>query len=609
MPLNSKDFDTQIEVFMSSGWEPIRKGIASSRTLFMGDVFTREQKQWHADHRKPALTYNMALAHFKQHAGAQRQAKIMEKVYALKDGTINVAAALTKILNSYSNRGHLQHVHNRIADDTWVGGLGVSETFYNTLTDDPFGEVMTIAGNPILHMFDLSALSTDGADIMDAMKESWLDRRALARALPDIERHDPRMLDLAVKEGRGRAGRATNSRDPIALLKGIAETGHHEFRVEDVSGIDYHNTAHFVEWMRRKVEDRVKLHVVETGQTVDVTELSESDAGQLARGIAAQGLHPIIIEKPALQLYLSICLGREVILEDHRVMPNVLPWTYSFGYRLGNILMGEGVSLIDPSRGFSKVMSSFTEQIAKASNKGLITTGDLDEEADEGTIQSLQDIAQGLGGHANLRPGASVNVVDYHSNDASGVNYASHMLEVMKIIAASPDNSRGIGEGSHQSGVHAQQMIAQSMIGGEYLRDNYLLARKVLANTVIKFIQHYDGEVPYRIFNYIDDATGQQEQVVFNQGLADQITDDLRMGDYDVTTEFQAYSVTDRQGRAKSVIDAIAASGQQVPVKMMFKLAELADADELVKMYDEAQAEQQQQALLAAIANPAGSAR
>lgn len=607
MYLTQKDFDEQIEKFMADGWGPIRKGIASSRKLFMGDVFTSGQKDWHESRNKPALTYNMALAHFKQHAGAQRQAKIVEKVYALKDGTIPVAAALTKILNTYSNHGHLQHVHNRIADDTWVGGLGVSETYFNTLTEDPFGEVNTVSGNPLLHMFDLSALAPDGGDIMDAIKESWLDRRALARALPDIERLDPAMLNAAVREGRGGSSRRTNSRDPIALLKGVAETGHHEFTVEEITGIDYQNSAHFVEWYRRKVEDRVKLHVIETGMTVDVTELTASDAGQLARGLAGQGLSPIIIRKPMLQLYLSILLGRDVIVDDLQVKPNVLPWTYSFGYRLGHILLGEGVSLIDPSRGFSKVMSSFTEQIAKEANKGLITIGALDDEADVGTIEALKDIANGLGGHANLSAGSSMQVVDYHASNAGNVNYANQMLEVMKIIAASPDNSRGVGEGSHQSGVHAQQMIAQSMIGGEYLRDNLLLARKVLANTVIKFIQHYDGEIPYRIFNYIDDETGEPDQVQFNQGMADQITNDLKMGSYDTTVDFQAYSVTDRQGRAKAVIDAIQASGQPVPVEMMIKLAELSDADALVQMYYKAQAAQQQQALLQAIANPAGS--
>lgn len=598
--MTSKDVDIQIQKMHADGWAAIKQGIAASRRLFMGSVFTDEQIAWHKNRRKPALTYNIALAHFKQHAGAQRQAKVQERVYPMKDGSIPVAAALTRILNSHANRGHLQTVHNKMADDTWIGGFGVSETFFNTLTDDPFGEVMTVAGNPLLHMFDLSAVAPDGGDVMDAVKESWLDRRALARALPEIEGREPALLDAAIRSSMKPARRGS-SLDPTALLRGGAETSHHEFSIEEISGIDTYGTARFVEWYRRKIVPKRVFFDFVTQQNIDVTQFRDSDIAELVHYFRGQGGQPFVINKQALQMHLVVQLDKDIIVDDMVVEPNVLPWTYSLGYRIGHLLLGEGVSLIDPARAYSKVMSAFTEEVSKSANKGLVTIGDLDDEADAGTLQNLQEISQGLGGHANLPAGSDIKIVDYHSNNASMVNYASHMLEVMKQISASPDNSRGIGEGSHQSGVHAQQMIAQSMIGGEYLRENWLLARKALSDTVIKFVQHYDGAVPYRVFNFIDDGTGEQETVMFNQMLADSITNNLGVGGYSTTVEFQAYTVTERRARFKDVVDAVQAGGQNLPVEMLLRGAEVPDQDALVKMYYEGVAAQQQQMLLAAI--------
>lgn len=595
-----QDVITQRAKFAHDGWAAIHRSIAAGRRNLMGDVFTDDQKRWHGDHRKPALTYNVALAHFKQHAGATRQAKIQERVYPLGDGSVETAAALTRIVNSQANRGYLQHIHQFVADDTWVGGLGVSEIYFDTLVPDPFGTVRAVRGNPIQHMFDLSALSPDGGDIMDAMKTSWLDRRGLARMFPKIEVEDPAFLDAIASEGISNlAGDGTF--DFKSILGTPGETEHHDFSIEDVSGIRQDGAAPVCEWLYRKIENRIYIYDFITQRRFDVSEMDDARVAEILRALQQSGGVAVVVRKPSLRLYLTVLAGTRIVVDERPFEPNVLPWTYSLGYRLGGTLLGEGVSLIDPSRGFSKTMSAMTEQISKASNKGLITIGTLDDEADEGTLQQLEEIAAGRGGHAHMPAGSDVKIVDYNTNTTGFQNYGSQMLEVMKIVASSPDNQRGIGEGSHQSGIHAQTMIAQAMIGGEYLRENLLLARKVFTRTLIKFIQHYDGAVPYRIFNILDDE-GAPEDVMFNIELADRVVNDLGTGDYDVTVDFQTYTVTDRRARAAEVIAAAQNSGTPLPLRSILRLSEVPESDKLAKEIQDDQMQQQQQMLLAAIA-------
>lgn len=595
------DFIDRKAQFGYDGWDVIHRSIASGRRMVMGDVFSMDQKEWHRARRKPILTYNIALSHFKQYAGGIRQAKVQEKIYPLTGGDVETAAGLTRVLNSYAGRGFLQAVHSRVADDTWVGGLGVYECFHNRLVEDPFGQVMAVAGNPLQHMFDLSALEPGGGDIMDAMKVSYMDRRALARMFPEIELKDPGYLDHMVRQ-YSHGGRTLSTLDVNTIVQNPIANDHNDFDVENVTGIRSEYGIPVCEWYHREIEKRKYVYHFEGAKWYDVTRDKDSDISQIVQAIKKQGQHVAVIEKPFKQMHLSISLGEEVVEEDIVYEPNCLPYSYSFGYKLGGVLLGEGVSLIDPSRGFSKTMSAMTEQISKSANKGLITVGDIDNDMDEGTRQALDDIAAGRGGHANLpNHGSNVHVVDYNSSSPGMSQYAMQMLEVMKIVASSPDNQRGVSEGSHQSGLHAQTMIAQAMIGGEYLRENWLQARRCFATTMIKYIQHYDGNVPFRIFNILNDG-GNPEEVIFNIQLADNVKGSLGGGTYDAVVDFQSYTVTDRRARAQELIGAAQNAGQPLPLEILLRISEMPGSEQILKEYQEARRREEQMRLLSVIA-------
>jgi hypothetical protein len=172
----------------------------------------------------------------------------------------------------------------------------------------------------------------------------------------------------------------------------------------------------------------------------------------------------------------------------------------------------------------------------------------------------------------------------------------------MKAMAGSPNESRGISGGSHQSGIHASQMIQQGQQSGEILRDNFLLMRKLNAETNIRMLQYYEGPIPFRTVRVLaDDDT--PEEIQFNQMVADKILNDLSVGTYSVKVEQTPYTVTDRHFKMEQTIAAFQAAQIPMPPDLVFKMQDDPDAEKHGQMVRDYQREQLEAQLVASLKN------
>jgi hypothetical protein len=173
--------------------------------------------------------------------------------------------------------------------------------------------------------------------------------------------------------------------------------------------------------------------------------------------------------------------------------------------------------------------------------------------------------------------------------------YANQHEALTRVIAGSPPSTRGFGEGSHQSGVHAATMIQQGAQSNEIIKDNYLAMRRLTAETNIKFLQHYEGPLPFRTLRVLRDDDS-PEEMQFNQIIGDQILNDLSVGKYLVTVDQTPYTVTDRHFKMEQTIAAFQAAQMPIPPDLIFQMQDDPDAEkhgEMVRKYQQEQLEAQ----------------
>jgi len=592
LSLTPGDFRDRYNELKRSGWSEIHNSILRSRMIILGDILPQAVKAQLDKDDKPALAYNFPRVYLRNASGAQRQARVDERVYPLQDGSKEVAGALSRWLKWHSTRNHLQSSYATLYEDMWIGGFGVIENA-RVVIDDPFGTNQSVAGNPLQHMFDLSVLRPDGKDMADQMKESYLCAQDLQRIL-GITLEDAKKLARSNQIGdRGSVG----THQSIFSASRIPLDDPLRFRHPSLGhGITQSDRVPVLEWWFTRYEPRIFIYDVMQATPMDVSDRSEGEIAEIMKALEAQGTPAMVVQASTRRLYHAMSLENDILVQAEPFGPQTFPNVYGLGYKIGSMISGEVESLVDPTVAFSKAMSAITEVVAKTPNTGIITTSDQDIDVEQRT--QLEMIANGRAGTANI-PGMvqQPTLVQHNQYPAGLFNYAQMHENMMKELAGSPDNLRGIGSGSHQSGVHAMAMIQQGMQSSEVIRDNYMLARRLNAETNIKFLQYYEGPIPFRMLKVLrDDDT--PEEIQMNQMLGDRILNDLSVGEYLVTVEQTAYTVTDRQQKAKATLEAFAAAGVPVPPQLILEMSDDPEAEKHFAMLQDWQRQQMEQELL-----------
>jgi hypothetical protein len=590
-----RDVQDRYQAHKRSGWADIHDRIFQARMAVMGDILPDSVKAALSEDDKPALAYNLHKMYLKEASGQQISTRVDEKVYPTKTGTKDVAAKLTRILKHHSARNHLDIAFSKCFRDLWIGGFAVAENS-RVVLDDPIGENQTVCGNPLQHMFDLSHLRPDGRDMADAMKEAYLTAQDLeillgvpADLAESLVRTSARK-DYGIKEyNRQRSLFDTNRSRWDDGARHLAPDLGRAANPEDRAAV--------IQWTFVRYEPRVFLYDMLTATSHDASRLSVSDIAQMKAQLEANGRPVFVLRQRVRQVYRCIATETEIIIPPYPLGHNRFTDTYGIGYQIGRMLSGEVMDLLDPVLGYSKAMSAITEIVYKTPNTGLITffDNDLDDEQRAG----LKGVASGRSAHVDLPEATRAPVIIQQGQYPSAAfGYAEMHERITKALASSPDSLRGVGTGSHQSGVHAAQMIQQGQIGGQILRDNLLLQRRLCGETNIALWQYYEGPIPFRTYRVIDDERN-EEDVQFNIMIGDKILDDLSIGQYDVVVSHSQFSVTDRHQVARTVIESFTAAQIPVPPQLVLELSDDPEAERHFNMVREWEQEQAERQLLA----------
>lgn len=579
------------------GWSRLHAMFYEARRVVLGDIFSASLKRDLRSEDKPALTYNLAKMYMKAATGTQRQGRVDDKVYPLKDGTKEVAGKLTKWLKWYSSTNHLPAVYSDAYLSMWICGFAPIENS-RVVYEDPLGENQSVLGNPMQHMFDLSRMRTDFDDLNDQMKESWLSKEDLIMVFGVDRKHAEEIIRASDEFDMNDSDQITA--EAVADYFG-AEDEQKDFTSASIIGLQKKGRAHVIEWWYTVYEPRLHLYNTLTAGYTDVTEYPQSTVSDAMKQAEAAGMPMLLLRRTVKRIYRCAVVSatKEFLVAPAPYGPNVFPNTYGIGYQIGNLIMGEAFDIRDPMIAFSKAMSAATEMVAKTPNVGIIT--DSEEELDEENLTEMERMLRGRPAHVNVR-GMTKPPTIVKNNDFSPAlqSYLAQMQEISRNIASSPLSMMGIGTGSHQSGAHAQTMVAQGMLGSEMLRDNFLLLRKLTAEVNIRMLQHYEGPIPFRTMRIIGEDMG-PEDLQFNQQVGTQILNDLSIGKYAVKVDQTAYTVTDRHAKAQDMLNIFAASGMQMPPELVFHISDDPDAEKHLEMIRRHQQEQLELSLAEAV--------
>lgn len=576
-----------------SGWAEAHNQMFKARRTLLGDILPPGVIAALDAEDLPAISYNFPKTYWRNASGAQRAARVDERVFPLQDGSKEVASHLSRWLKWHAIHNQLQDTHAIVYMDQWSGGMGVYENS-RVLLDDPLGENQCVAGNALQHMFDWGGVRPDRRDLQDQMKEAYLlpaqvaavygipvaEAASLLKSTRVAQTQLPGQLDLFnVNEGR--------NNDPFSrahsdLVRGASRRG--EGRV--------------IEWYFRQHEPRIFLYDLFTASQEDVTDVEETEVAARKQALEAAGHPTLIVRANASRIYKVASTDTTILLPPQLHGPQVFPFVYSLGYRIGNLISGEVKDLVGPALGMSRALSSITDVISKSGNTSILTASDA--ELDEDVRTDLAAMAKGWSKHVNL-PGQTQQplIIQHGQFTPELFNYATQHEAIMRSVSGVTRNNEGYSEGSHQSGIHAAQMIQQGAQAGEVLRDNFLSARRLNAMTNIRMLQWYEGPIPFRTLRVMrDDDT--PEEIQFNQQIGNQVLNDLSVGTYLVTVEQSSYTVTERHAKAEQVIAAFQAAQMPMPPDLIFKLQDDPDAEkygDMIRSYQREQLESQMLAL------------
>lgn len=463
---------------------------------------------------KPVLTINKVMATIAAVMGEQLRARADISFRPLKDGTQEVADALTKVYIQITNNNKLDWVESEVAADGFITGRG----FYDVRVefDDSFlGEVRIRRLNPRNVIIDPDADEYDPDTWKEVFVTKWL-------SYEDVEiLYGKEYADELKAKG---PSEFQYGHDSVERYHGTF-SGPHRIPDSDDSDNELRRRYRVIERQYKKLRYAWHFVDVATGDTRLVPE----NWDKARRERVAQNTGLALVRKLTEQIRWTVTCDTLVLFDEWSPYKHFTVVPY-FPYLRNGRTIGLVENLLSPQDQLNKAASQELHIINTTANSGYkVKSGslrnmdieDLEERGSEtGLVLELDNVDDIEKIQPNQVP-TGLDRVTYKSD------------EYIKEISGVSDSVRGLD----RADVAAKAIKAKQAAGTVNLAkplDNITRTRHMLAIRVLDLVQTYYTE--QRVLNIIGrDLTAKTEQITVNQTTPEgQIVNDLTIGEYDV---------------------------------------------------------------------------
>jgi hypothetical protein len=171
----------------------------------------------------------------------------------------------------------------------------------------------------------------------------------------------------------------------------------------------------------------------------------------------------------------------------------------------------------------------------------------------------------------------------------------------VKYISGANDAIQGISKRA-QSGRAKQSEIEQSAVRLQNIVHNFRKTQKLCGKAIVWWIQNYFTEEKLiRVMG--DESMGTQEEIVINKRAFGQIFNDVTMGEYDISLEYEGRTQSERERNKFMLVELSNTVPQYADIisKWVLKLSDVPQKDDLLREFEMRQQMIQQQMSMGAM--------
>ena len=537
--------------------------------FYVGEQWDAADKKTLEEEGRPALTINKILPTVNTVLGEQSSKRADVQFKPAKDGTEDVAAALTKVFLHISNANDLDYLEGLVFADGVIQERG----YYDIRMDfksNINGDVHVTVEDPLDILLDPDAKEYDPETWSNVIKTRWMSPDEVG------DNWGEKAMKLVQEEFAG-----MESVDPDALklhsptFKGTTATsesimlGTEERHVRNIRIIER-------QWAKF---ERCKIFIdPDSGDTSEIPKHWKDDRVEQF----AQELGLIVTEQTRRKIRWTVSAADRVLLED-----DWSPYTFFtkvpyFPFFRRGRPFGLVRNLLDPQEQLNKIESQTLHIVNTTANSGYIV--------EEGALvdmtpDDLRETGAKTGVVITMAPGRMGGLEKIKPNQIpTGLDRIGQKIE-NNIKEISSVNDARLGQDSAEvSGIALENKQDQGRLQMQAPMDHLAKTRQMMATRILALVQtFYDDERILNITLPAGPTEQQDEQLIINQmDTAGQIVNNLQLGKYDVVVSSMPSRNTYAESQFAQALQ-MRGAGIMVPDDVVVQFSDLQGRKELAE--------------------------
>jgi hypothetical protein len=576
------------------GWDNNAK---KSMNYYFGEQWTKAQiEDLESQNRAPAV-FNMILPATDLIIGHHIQNKInivAKPVDEFSDP--HIAHIINGAMKYVEQSNDIEFEDKMQFQDGIITGVGVKPVWWDT--ESSFEGKLCISQDPSWNYFlDANFTKYDYTDANELYRVAWF-------TIKDIQRLWGKKIAEKVKISNiGNDGMPEENAP--SDFKGMSnDYGMRDFGISNEQykmsydaekGLYRVIERYSVEW-----EEKEFYFDSEQNKWLDIDDLSEEEQ-YLVKGMS--------VKKSVKHIQLTTVVGIEAVEDKAMKCKEFYQlFNFYFPYFYNGFYMGLINNLFYPQDEINKRHSQIVHILGSIANSGMAYDEDAFDDEEEAELASkisrngqlykfkeLYDKETGQKNYEMLQP--------HEAPQTYAMLIASEKDDV-KYISGANDAIQGISKRA-QSGRAKQSEIEQSAVRLQNIVHNFRKTQKLCGKAIVWWIQNYFTEEKLiRVMG--DESMGTQEEIVINKRAFGQIFNDVTMGEYDITLEYEGRTQSERERNKFMLVELSNTVPQYADIisKWVLKLSDVPQKDDLLREFEMRQQMIQQQMAMGGMQPP-----
>jgi len=575
-----------------SGWDAMAQ---KAQDFYFGDQYNAEIKELLRQANRADSRFNHVLPAIELLCGhnLQMQTDMVAKPYD-RFADPYVARMLSSGLKQIEQSNDVPFEDAAQYLDGQITAVGIKDKYYDTDTDIE-GKITVHQDSSFDYYFDMNFRRYDYTDANVLFRSKWLTRDQIEDTYPDFD-----MSLLEISENNSFTWFAEN-----IVRKGYGEEadyGNQKGYSEPTNSDRYPDSGYDSQYKRYRVIERFKRvsewveyypEPKEDGSGYDwkqATELNESEYLMIKDTVQKIKQFKIILDT-------VIVNEMAVEQEDTGVREFYHRFSIYFPYFHNGRYMGSVENLISPQEEINKRHSTLIHILSTLGVNKLFYTDEFlpaDTEIDIGTEWAKTGTAiranalMDSDGKNTFHIAQPPNVPPEFERDMS------HQEENIKHISGSTNQLFGQSQ-RRESGKAKQAEIQQGALRLHPMINNFRKTRRLDGKSYIFYMQKYYGEDKY-IRVYGEHLGETDREVVLNKQAIDFVANDIHVGEYDVTIEFEGKTPSERAATYWRLVELANTVPEYRDIigEIVLKTADMPEKDIVLQKISERQKQLQQ---------------